>query len=720
MKNSSAHSIIAVLRALLFSLLGAATNHFLDTGSPDWLAASGACLGVIIAFLSSRSRLTFFGFLALNIGLYIFFSVAFFCIDTFIPDMMSEAFAPYEAEQHIVILLLSFYASGACAWFFYRIKGFATLEIAGFLTLTVSVLAGHRNFHFESPKILSSFAWYLGVSPLSLFIITGLLATLFTASYAYATRYFAVASSSTAVQREDTKRYSIHTLAMFAAFCGLLYFICSYLYGSFHAIQLVRTTNGVGLERSPGMSPLGFHSALGSTNQPAALVRLDGDYPKNPYTPMLYLRENALSEYNGKELVMADRIYDHDVTNTAPDEHFVADEDPAISGRTQVSLSAYLLTNHNTAFAIDYPLSITPIKNPNPQRFKAAFRAVSLAPQFALGDLTFDKTGDDRWNDATWKHYLKTNEDPRYKALAEKISLGQMTNVQKASTIVEYLSQNAIYTLTPNHTLPPDGDPVAPFIFGDMRGYCVHFAHATVYMLRSLGIPARIGTGYLTDLSQAKDGHILLRMSDRHAWAEVYLEGKGWVPFDTKPQHVESHAETTVDMKLLEELMGMIGPDELILPKDLDKDEAGAQEPPGEFEIKPPNLVPGMIGILTLFILLKIWLRFSWLLPSSQAAKLRRAYRAMVSYCYDIGLTRHHGETRLEYRRRIAQELGAPLLKLTPDIVENKYGNSDLKGISISDALHVERQHRRTLSVSKKILAFLSPIAVFSLLRREW
>ena len=37
----------------------------------------------------------------------------------------------------------------------------------------------------------------------------------------------------------------------------------------------------------------------------------------------------------------------------------------------------------------------------------------------------------------------------------------------------------------------------AAFLFGNFTGYCVHSAHASVYLWRSLGLPARIGTGYL-------------------------------------------------------------------------------------------------------------------------------------------------------------------------------------------------------------------------------
>lgn len=715
--------LIIIFRILFFGILAACTNYFLDTGSPYWVACLGAALGVGSSFVlasSSATLLTFFLSCATLFGLE---KGLFYIIELFGPALSSQIFLPYQIEQHFIILLLNFYATAFLTWFFCRIEGFATLEVVGFLASIVFLLSGHRNFHFDSPKIFNSLAWTLGVSPLTIFILAGLGATFSSILYSYGSIQYIPTNTPTSPHISIGRIRIFKTGFIALVFLAILYGICSYLYSSFNAIQLVRTTNGVGQERSPGISPLGFHSALGSTNQPAALVRLDGDYQQNPFSPMLYLRENALSQFNGKEIVMADRIFDRDVSASAPDEHFVGDEDITLTNRTKVSLSAFLLANHNTTFAIDYPISISPIKNPNPQRFKGAFKAISLVPQFKLDDLMFEQVGDSRWNDQTWKHYLETNQDPRYRELAEKLALGQMTNVQKAASVVQYLSENAIYTLTPNHSVPAGGDQVAPFLFGDMRGYCVHFSHATVYMLRALGIPARIGTGYLTDLSQAKDGHILLRMSDRHAWAEIYLEGRGWIPFDTKPQHVESHADSKIDMKLLEELMGMIGPDELILPKDIAKEEPGAQETPPEFDFQPPNLAPYMLGVLFMLFLAKFWIRFGWVLPADSTTKLHRAYRSSVSYCHDLGLLRMTGETKQEYQNRIAHELGTPLLLLTQLILTEQYGlpadSQDLLS-EIQGVVQLERIKRRSLPFGKKLLAFLNPMSVFTLLRQRW
>src|SRR5690606_26724776 len=77
------------------------------------------------------------------------------------------------------------------------------------------------------------------------------------------------------------------------------------------------------------------------------------------------------------------------------------------------------------------------------------------------------------------------------------------------------------------------------FLFGDLTGYCVHFAHAAVFLMRAVGVPARVGTGYaLPEANRQGGSALLLRNSDQHAWPEVYL-GPG--------EPMPSPAQTAVD-----------------------------------------------------------------------------------------------------------------------------------------------------------------------------
>jgi transglutaminase-like putative cysteine protease len=70
------------------------------------------------------------------------------------------------------------------------------------------------------------------------------------------------------------------------------------------------------------------------------------------------------------------------------------------------------------------------------------------------------------------------------------------------------------------------------FWFDRKQGFCEHIASAFVVLMRGLGIPARIVTGYQGGDFNRIDGYWIVRQSDAHAWAEVWQEGTGWVRVD--------------------------------------------------------------------------------------------------------------------------------------------------------------------------------------------
>jgi len=67
------------------------------------------------------------------------------------------------------------------------------------------------------------------------------------------------------------------------------------------------------------------------------------------------------------------------------------------------------------------------------------------------------------------------------------------------------------------------------FWFDRKLGFCEHIASAFVVLMRGMDIPARIVTGYQGGEQNAVDGYWVLRHSDAHAWAEVWLAGRGWI-----------------------------------------------------------------------------------------------------------------------------------------------------------------------------------------------
>jgi len=85
------------------------------------------------------------------------------------------------------------------------------------------------------------------------------------------------------------------------------------------------------------------------------------------------------------------------------------------------------------------------------------------------------------------------------------------------------------YTLTP----PRLGrNSVDEFLFDTKRGFCEHYSSAFVVVMRFLGIPARVVTGYQGGEVNPIDEFVTVRQSDAHAWAEVWLRNRGWVRVD--------------------------------------------------------------------------------------------------------------------------------------------------------------------------------------------
>ena len=70
------------------------------------------------------------------------------------------------------------------------------------------------------------------------------------------------------------------------------------------------------------------------------------------------------------------------------------------------------------------------------------------------------------------------------------------------------------------------------FWFDRKEGFCEHISSAFVVLMRALDIPARVVTGYQGGDRNPVDKLWTVRQSDAHAWAEVWLAGRGWVRVD--------------------------------------------------------------------------------------------------------------------------------------------------------------------------------------------
>ncbi len=142
------------------------------------------------------------------------------------------------------------------------------------------------------------------------------------------------------------------------------------------------------------------------------------------------------------------------------------------------------------------------------------------------------------------KYYTFMPENDKFKSigtLAHQLTDTAKTPVDKVLAIRNYFwskdeNGDRLYHYTDNPGVPdlPSASKLMYFLNENHKGYCAYYAGATLFMLRSLGIPSRIAVGFLTeDRSDKNKGWYWYYANQAHAWVQVYFPGYGWLDFDT-------------------------------------------------------------------------------------------------------------------------------------------------------------------------------------------
>jgi hypothetical protein len=126
---------------------------------------------------------------------------------------------------------------------------------------------------------------------------------------------------------------------------------------------------------------------------------------------------------------------------------------------------------------------------------------------------------------------LPPEMDPQVRDLARQVGASAPAPEAKAAAIVAYLPAHHRYSLSYR---PKPGDPISRFLLSTSAAHCEYFASATVMLLRCLGVPARYVIGYYAH-EHDPGGQIVVRQRDAHAWAEAWIDGKGWITLDATP-----------------------------------------------------------------------------------------------------------------------------------------------------------------------------------------
>ncbi len=120
--------------------------------------------------------------------------------------------------------------------------------------------------------------------------------------------------------------------------------------------------------------------------------------------------------------------------------------------------------------------------------------------------------------------------NPRARQLAAEWRASSRSDEAVMRAALNHFTRESFqYTLEP----PPLGlNTVDDFLFETRQGFCEHYASSFVFLMRAAGVPARVVTGYQGGEYNDLGNYYIVRQSDAHAWAEVWLGGRGWVRVD--------------------------------------------------------------------------------------------------------------------------------------------------------------------------------------------
>lgn len=180
-----------------------------------------------------------------------------------------------------------------------------------------------------------------------------------------------------------------------------------------------------------------------------------------------------------------------------------------------------------------------------PQSYDAPLYPVEES--YLLQKTLSEQSGDDayRQGEAAYRRWVYatylTVPQRTYEVLTQAFTPAQSwTTTEAKAAIVQFLSENLTYR---ESAVVSGTDIAAAVLTGSRQGGSVHYATLAALLLRCCGIPARYVEGYVVTDQQAQvlaDGAALtLTERNAHAWAEYYLDGIGWLPFDAAPGYTD-------------------------------------------------------------------------------------------------------------------------------------------------------------------------------------
>ncbi|HED16253.1 MAG TPA: DUF3488 domain-containing protein [Gammaproteobacteria bacterium] len=287
---------------------------------------------------------------------------------------------------------------------------------------------------------------------------------------------------------------------------------------------------------SDSMSP-GSISKLSLSNEVAFRVEFEQNTPEHS---TLYWRGPVLWDYDGRSwhnntsaqkvktwVASTGKPVRYSVTLEAHNRRWLFGLDYVVAPESNMTITTdgQLLSRNKVDERIRYKLVSRPVAN-WPPTLPAAQRSRALE--------------------------IPPNGNPRSRQMAQRLSQEYPDIQQRTHYLLQYFGQDPFtYTLNP----PRLGkNSIDEFLFTTRRGFCEHYASSFVFIMRASGIPARVVTGYQGGEYNTLGNYLIVRQSDAHAWAEVWLDQQGWVRIDPTAAIAPERIEYGIEAALPEAL----------------------------------------------------------------------------------------------------------------------------------------------------------------------
>ncbi len=289
--------------------------------------------------------------------------------------------------------------------------------------------------------------------------------------------------------------------------------------------DVASATTGLGDDLRPGTI-----SNLSQSNAVALRVRFDGPPPP---PEQLYWRGPIYSKTNGKRWSVGNPVFSRRPPLFEP-------KGPPVN--YEITIEAH---GRKWLAALDLPATLPSGAIISDEFQVQATRKVRDRRRYRMRSYTqysFINTYPQRFQEAL---ALPPGQHPKARALARSWRREEGSSMAVVNRALKYFrSQSFVYTLTP---MLLSGDVVDEFLFDSQEGFCQDYATSFTVLMRAAGIPARVVTGFQGGEMNPLGDYLLVRQRDAHAWAEVWLRGRGWQRVDPTAAVIPERINSGID-----------------------------------------------------------------------------------------------------------------------------------------------------------------------------